>query len=337
MSVLKTGCRSLLFLATETMHNYFQIFNRINMRQLKNVTYIVLLAMLTTMFTLGGCEKQETATPTPDFTHMSLAELKEKSAIKDFSIIEELDFMKRHEMIPSELFNKLHQKGQIEFYSTPTDDDFYYPFTAYDSEVLTTRKQIRAYLDDEKSTSQSGQVEERKHRKDFYNFSGGTVSIRVHQNVPAEWNTAVAQACAAWNALGYNLVMSAYTATNNTELNGVVDVKYSTYPGAPASWPAATDPITSSGSFSERIYVLTSYTGTALTASAKKVAMAHEIGHAIGILHTDTNEGNNVNTSIACAQPGQSDPGSMFRKTIVYNAPWANFTTCDKSVLDYYW
>ena len=101
---------------------------------------------------------------------------------------------------------------------------------------------------------------------------------------------------------------------------------------------AATVLPTSSGSFGTNIRINTNYTSTPLTVSAKKFAMVHELGHAIGLKHTDTSEGSAVYSGISCyGSTTYTDPNSIMKKTIPYNQAWTNFTTCDQTVINYYW
>lgn len=180
-----------------------------------------------------------------------------------------------------------------------------------------------------------------KHRRHTYMYSGGTILVSVKASgycgVNLEWSNAVQQAISAWNGLGYNVQFAGSSSIYCSDLIGYINVDMGNT-GLGSSNIAATVLPTSSGSFSTNIRINTNYTGTPLTVSAKKFAMVHELGHAIGLRHTDTSEGSAVYSGISCyGSTTYTDPNSIMKAIIPYNQAWTNFTTCDQTVINYYW
>lgn len=91
-----------------------------------------------------------------DFWHMNDDQIKKETTIKDHLLFEELDYMKRYEIIPARYFNKFHTLGTVEFSKEIIDTekevyDYMYPFMAYDSnDLLMSRMAVQQYLDNEK-------------------------------------------------------------------------------------------------------------------------------------------------------------------------------------------
>lgn len=298
-----------------------------------------LLVIVLCIITFVSCRKDEIVTTVylTDFTTMPYEEVLQKSAIKDASVIEELDYMIRYGIVCKDKFNELHNSGVVEFWAG--DGSVLYPFNICNVEdVGVSREGTRNMINDEKANIQSGKVDERMHRKYTYMYqsAGGTINVSEHLNLPQSWKDATADACAVWTALGYNVHFNGYCSANNNNLPNVLDVDYGVVSGAGGSVIAFTEPITGPNKFSEKITVHTGYNGPPLSFNAKKLAMVHEIGHAIGLMHTDTNQGMQV-PNVPCAQPSQSDPYSVMKPSISANAPWLGFTYCDKQVINYYW
>ena len=180
----------------------------------------------------------------------------------------------------------------------------------------------------------------------MYASAGGTIILRIKQagstgvpvasQVPSNWLTAIDAAVAAWNALNYNVKFNVIAAANNTNPSGYINVDYGATAGGTSEIARANYP-SSNGGFGGFIRINSTYNLTALTASARKFAIAHELGHAIGMAHTDTYDYSNVHSSIACGAVNQTDANSVFKSAIPYNQPWNDFTVCDKAVLNYYW
>jgi len=323
----------------KTLTHISSFFKFTNMKNKKFFLILFLFGLAITS-TIVSCKKDEPEKLYNDFASMSYEEVLQKSAIKDVSIIEELDYMIRHDIVCSDKFNELHTTGVVGLYKYDGEDDYSYPFLSCGTkDLIPTRNGIRNLINDHKKVNlQSGEVENRKHRRYTYMYTsaGGTITVRQHLNLPQSWKDATADACAVWTALGYKVKFSGYCSANNTFLLNEIDIAWGTIPGAPGGVIAATDYIASANNFSEKIVVNQNYNGQPLSYSAKKLAMVHELGHAIGLMHTDTNEGIQV-PSVPCAQSGQSDPYSVMFPSIAYNAPWLGFTYCDNQVTDYYW
>lgn len=325
----------------KTLTHISSFFKFTNMKNKKFFLILFLFGIVVTS-TIVSCKKDEPEKLYTDFTSMSYEEVLQKSAIKDVSIIEELDYMIRYDIVCPDKFNELHTTGVVEFWVTGDgiNTSTAYPFTyCGTNDVGVTRESTRNMINDQKKVNlQSGEVENRRHRRYTYMYTsaGGTITVRQHLNLPQSWKDATADACAVWTALGYKVKFSGYCSANNNLLPNEIDIAWGTIPGAPGGVIAWTEPIASANNFSEKIVVNQNYNGQPLSYSAKKLAMVHELGHAIGLMHTDTYEGIQV-PNVPCAQSGQSDPNSVMFPSIAYNAPWLGFTYCDNQVTDYYW
>ncbi|MBK7694828.1 MAG: hypothetical protein IPI30_11035 [Saprospiraceae bacterium] len=270
-----------------------------------------------------------------DFSKLTNEQVIEKTAIKDASIIEELEYMRQNNIICPKKFNELHNSGIVKF--TPTEvDDYLYPFLMCGTnDIGVTRGTIRNQINDLKALKEQGSLDERKHRKYKYMYAsaGGTILVREHLALPQAWKNATAEACAAWNALGFKVKFSGYCSSNNNYLANEIDVAYDYVVGGTGNTVAWTQPISSSGKFSEKILVHKGYTGSELSAEVKRLAMVHEIGHAIGLMHTDTNDAEQV-PNVVCAGANKTDPFSVMKQS---GSKWLGFSSCDKQVIDFYW
>ncbi len=294
----------------------------------KTLSVFVFSLLLTGVFTLGGCEKAELNDNPATFAQQLLSaksvdEIAKISEIKDFQIIKEVEFLKQMERITEEQYIQFHRSGVA--LATMDDGMVYYPLDGKAKNVpsyIPTREYIQRAMNNKSA----------RHRIDTYMYNGGTVSVKVHSTVPIEWATASSDAISYWNGLGYNLVFAGYTATNSTLESNKLDVTWGSY-----SSIAGTTAVASSGKFSEKIIISNTNALVADTSpSGRKVIMAHELGHAIGLVHTDTGEGSDVVASIGCGV-GTTDSQSIMRQYVGKTSPWQVFTTCDKAVMNYYW
>ena len=303
----------------------------------KSILTFCLLITGIGVITFTACKKDEPVPAQTDFTTMSYAEVVEKTAIQDPSIVEELNYMIHNSMVCPDEFNKLHNSGVVEFWGEENDA---YPFSMCGTDDMGLgRKAIRNLINEEKAQDQSRVAEDRMHRRFTFMYSGGTIPVRVHSNVPAAWKTAINEACAAWNTLGSDIHLSPYSTASNSFLANELDIDYSSLGAGNNLTLAWTQMAMWPGKFGESIIINSTYNngGGEFNPAAKKLAMVHEIGHAVGLAHTDTNDGWQV-PFVPCAQKGQFDPESVMRgSNILPFSPWLGFTVCDMTVIFYYW
>lgn len=259
--------------------------------------------------------------------------------ITDQEILNELQFMRDEAMISEQFYEVLLRTFNNNINEYPGCKDYF-------CDAVYGRQAIQNKMKDKEL---SGSVAAR-HRRDPYIFnspSGGTIILRVKidgaPGIPSgvgldsNWVTAINQAVAAWNALPYNVKFNVISAANNTNPAGYINVYRESF--TPVTWAAKAELPLSPGSFGSFIKINSGYTGTTLTSSAKKFTIAHELGHNIGIHHTDSGSGSDVHSSISCyGSTSYTDPNSVFKANIPYNQSWGSgFTTCDKTVINYYW
>lgn len=280
------------------------------------------------------------------------AEIISDIKVTDSQVLKELQFMKDEKMISTGTYEKLIRRTDIpmivdaekgmsgEHYPTCYDED--------NCDELDSRALIQQMIK-EKEASAGFKARHRRHTN-MYQKTGGTIVLRVKQagstgvpvanQVPAVWLTALNNAVAAWNALpNCKVKFSVICAANNTNPSGYVNIYYSNL-GANLTIADAELPQTTNG-FGSYLRINSGYNGTSLIADAKKLNMAHELGHIIGLRHTDTQNGNDVASTIACGNPASTnytDPQSIMRSSISPFDLWMpGFTTCDKTVIAYYW
>lgn len=257
--------------------------------------------------------------------------------VDDPEILEELQFMKDEDMITEQFYEIIIR--------TIDNTETSYAF-CYDNfcDAAYGREGIQNIMKDKILT---GNVSAR-HRKhtNLFSSSGGTIILRVKIDgapgipsgvgVTSDWVIAINQAVSEWNALPYNVKFNVISAADNTNPSGYVNVYKQSF--TPTSWMARAQLPLTSGSFGSFIHINSGFSGGTISASAKKIAMAHELGHIIGIGHTDTSDGSDVHSSISCyGSTSYTDPNSVFRSTISTSQPWTGFTSCDQTVLNYYW
>ena len=333
--------------------NRQQLFNNSKTKFMKKTTVLSVVAMMIFGFLLTGCQQDDVL---QDSNHSNqIIDFQPKMSQKDIDnilsqpvkvtdpeVIKELQFMRDEKMISDQFYEVLTRMPMPQ----KIGNSEVYP-GCYESfcDAVNAREGIQQMM---KEKELSGNIMGRHRRHtNMYSSSGGTIILRVKtagssgvpvdNQVPSDWITALNQAVTEWNALNYNVKFNVITAANNTEPNGYVHIYREALHGMLLEPARAQLPL-SSGTHGKYVWVNSVYLGKSLTSSAKKFAMAHELGHIIGLLHTDTSEGTAVYNTISCyGSTNYTDPNSVFKSTIPYNQSWNGFTTCDKTVLNYYW
>lgn len=287
----------------------------------KALTVFIFILFLTGIITLGGCEKGE-------LDQQSFSSLEQQSIIKDQQILKELEWMVSNNRISQDQYeNALRNGPEISFsegLSGNQSEAYFF------NDVIFSREGVQLQM---KKVSTDKQARHRRHT----NMTGsGAKTIRVQPGVPSDWITAINQAVSEWNALGYTITFGAYSASTATNVTGEIDVVYGSA-GLSSTQYAGTQLPNSAGSIGEEIKI-NSAGPSGTTASAKKFAMTHELGHALGLRHTDTTEGQDVSLSITCnGSVGWTDTNSIMKPNMTITQSWLGFTTCDKAVIDFYW
>ena len=317
---------------------------------MKKITFVILTTIVFG-FLFAGCQKYDgmnswsknyNKTEGPNFIQQLSPEetnlvLRKPIQVTDPEMLKELQFMKNEAMITEEFFEIILR--------TIDDDETFYPgCKEYFCDMVYGRESIQNKM---KEKEMSGNTVSRHRRNNnIFSSAGGTIVLRIKiegapgipngTGVPSNWVSAIDQAISAWNALNYNVKFNAVSASDNTNPSGYVNVYRHSF--SPTTYLARAELLTSSGSFGSYLQINSGYSGTTPTTSARKFAMAHELGHIIGIHHTDSGSGMDGFSGISCyGSTNYTDPYSVFKSTIVYNEPWNDFTVCDKAVLNYYW
>jgi predicted Zn-dependent protease len=192
--------------------------------------------------------------------------------------------------------------------------------------------QARFPLSAQEPTSANG-TQQRVYTYTVSRTNASNITFYVDGTVPADWITALDQAIANWNNTNSLIHMSRVTGTTTTtsgtgkgkknttttttstpSYNVLVTTMYdaNTTTIAQAYYPQYT------GTAGKQVTVNTYY--NYLSASYKVFAMTHELGHTIGLTHTDQTYGSLI--------PGtpETDPNSVMNSFVL---PWNGFTPYD--------
>lgn len=300
------------------------------MKQIQKTISISILALiLTGVVFLGGCQNDSVDLATQTEVNNTSRVPKLYSVDSDPAIKAEVEWLAREGFLDPKEYQRYMTEGVI-FIGNTLDEQGY----GYQTDLFISRKEVQK----EMKTALLNRGA--RHRKFANLYSGGTVYVRIHPNVPIAWNAAVKQACIEWNNLGYNLNFIAYDASNTIQYNGEIDVVYENI-GYPSAYARAIRPA-SSGVIGEKLSINSNFSGIpASSLSERKFVLAHEMGHNIGIAHTDVptnSEVFDVSSYISCnGNQNYTDSQSVMRNGIIAGSTWPGFSTCDRVVLNYYW
>ena len=143
--------------------------------------------------------------------------------------------------------------------------------------------------------------------------------------LPTDWLTALVQAALAWNNLNGKISFTFYSLDNYT---GTTVVGYMDY-GANWDVVATAEFPDTSGNPGFRIRINSQYGGSTLTANQKTQVMIHELGHIIGMMHTDTIPSGTGYTVLSTGDNGGSDPNSVMQPYVLDTPTSPYFTQYD--------
>jgi len=168
--------------------------------------------------------------------------------------------------------------------------------------------------------SKEAEPNARHYRNNYLVTSTQTIKVNVLSVVPNAWSNAVLQAIDEWNSLSGDLY---FIGMSSDDI--ITDGINVTMGNGSNGDIAATTPPDRYGRPGRFIFIDNKY-AYSYNGSYKKLAMVHEIGHAIGFHHTDSGMGIKIN-NIGYWCNNYSDSYSVMRQGI---RGWQGFSSCDK-------
>jgi hypothetical protein len=182
-----------------------------------------------------------------------------------------------------------------------------------DNDAVLSRKEVEAYMVREKFVP-NGKVKQRRYTYIVSASRVTNIKYYIDGTVPADWRTAIGQAITEWNNVnGTALFISQVTTSAGA------DVRVNAILESGASWIARATLPSSSGAPGSIMTINTYY--NTLDAGRKLFAMAHEMGHNFGLLHTNQTDG-----AIIPGTPA-TDANSVMNSFVL---AWAGFTYYDQ-------
>jgi hypothetical protein len=180
-----------------------------------------------------------------------------------------------------------------------------------ESDMILSRRQVEEYMN---RGSFEGRTEQRRGTYVVSSSLVTNIKYYVDGTVPADWRTAITQAINEWNAVNGTALFVSQVSTSsgaNVRVNAI-------YEGG-ASWIARATLPSSNGAPGSIMTINTYHNG--LDAGRKLFAMAHEMGHNFGLLHTNQTDG-----AIIPGTP-TTDANSVMNSFVL---PWNGFTYYDQ-------
>ncbi|MBC7775070.1 MAG: hypothetical protein H7246_06485 [Phycisphaerae bacterium] len=170
---------------------------------------------------------------------------------------------------------------------------------------------------------EAGAANDRKHYRYTYLVTKTkTIKIRILTGVPQAWQNAIIKAVTDWNAMAGGLTFMIQYASSPA--SGVVNVSMKTLASdefAEAYYP------TSNGQPGSELHINPLFNSEgALNQNGKVGVIAHEIGHTLGIRHTDSGQGSLI-TNVSTSCKNNPDPNSVMSAEGDF---YYGFTICDK-------
>ncbi|MBC7774073.1 MAG: hypothetical protein H7246_01440 [Phycisphaerae bacterium] len=171
-----------------------------------------------------------------------------------------------------------------------------------------------------------GTAGDRKHYRSSYlvNPAQKIIKLNVHSSVPQSWRWAIIAALVEWNALDGRFQFEGM----NSDLPVDGAINFRMHDLLPEDVVARGTYPTSNGKPGNLIEINSQH--NYMLHSRKIFAMIHEIGHNIGLRHTDDGLGTLI-TNVSNTCKNNADHNSVMQP---YVDLWDDFTTCDKEAYE---
>ncbi len=308
-------------------------FSNFKFTTMRKIALKLLLPCLVYLFALGlsGCQKQEIVNQdVVDYSILPYLSKNEK-------VLSEIQFLVDEKFIKKEQIADVRWTiPQTSSVSDSNVDMLLQGYILSGTDIgLGARFTIQQEID--KRSMNTGNSAMQKHSKRSVMANTGSIKVRM-MSLSQLWRTAITDACTYWNSKGYTVSFTPYNTTSTSAINGEINVVESNTSNIPNY--VATQPPASNGNPGLSMIIYTKYDYAEPIISAKKHAITHELGHALGFGHTDLLESGMswiTNTNISSACRNNPDPSSIMKSTMNSYYPFNGFTSCDGIVFDWYY